>query len=255
MQGIIDMMMVVFDEVRASGSYLILMIASLYVLYRINAKKNQWFIYYALITLVFVCANPVLVLILSKAFPVLASYTQFLLFVPVLFYIPFAVAETFEKIYSNKQAAMLLVVLWLVIGISGNLYGLYQNDAVAAERYGNDQKKVIECIREEQPALVVADESLIPFLRRKAPEISLLYGRDLYQPGLDLGIVDGYSEEVQHLYTAMRNPEETIRNILAIADMYGCDVVVVKTFENAPLKVGHFTKTTDTGCYIVYSVQ
>ncbi len=255
MQGILDIMILVYDEIRASGSYLILMIASLYVLYRINAKRNQWVIYYALFTLVFVCANPLLVLILSKAFPVLASYTQFLLFVPVLFYIPFAVAETFEKIYSNKQSVLLLVVLWLLIGISGNLYGLYQNDAAMTECYGSDRKTVIECIKEEQPALVVADETLIPFLRRKAPEISLLYGRDLYQPGLDLGIIDGYSEEVQHLYRAMRNPQETIRDILTMADMYACDLVVVKTFENAPEKVGHFTKLEDTGTYIVYSVQ
>ena len=85
MHEILDTMMTVYDSVRASGSYLILMIAALYVLYRMNAKKNQWFIYYALFGLVLVCANPVLVLILSKAFPVLGAYTQFLLFVPVLF--------------------------------------------------------------------------------------------------------------------------------------------------------------------------
>lgn len=255
MQGILDIMLSVYDNVRTGGSYLILMLASLYVLYRVNAKKNQWFIYYALFCLVLVCANPVLVFILSKAFPVLGWYTQFLLFVPVLFYIPFAAAETFEKVYHNKQAAMLLAVFVLVIGISGNLYGLYQDDKVPMERYGSAQKKVVECIREEQPSLVVADDSLLPFLRRKAPEISLLYGRDLYQLGLDLGIIDVYSEELQHLHSAMRNPEGTIRDILAIADMYGCDMVVVKSFENAPAKEGHFTKTADTGTYIVYSVQ
>ena len=85
MQGILDIMLTVYDNVRTGGSYLILMLASLYVLYRVNAKKNQWFIYYALFCLVLVCANPVLVFILSKAFPVLGWYTQFLLFVPVLF--------------------------------------------------------------------------------------------------------------------------------------------------------------------------
>ena len=42
MQGILDIMLAVYDNVRAGGSYLILMMASLYVLYRINAKKNQW---------------------------------------------------------------------------------------------------------------------------------------------------------------------------------------------------------------------
>ena len=255
MQGILNTMMMVYDGVRANGSYLILVIAALYVLYRVNVKKNQWFIYYALFSLILVCANPVLVLILSKAFPVLGSYTQFLLFVPVLFYIPFAVAEVYEKIYDHKQAAMLLIVLVVIIGISGNLYGLYQDEEKAADRYGKAQKEVIEQIQEEQPVLVAADESLLPFLRTKAPQIQLLYGRDLYQPGMDLGIIDVYGEELLHFYEAMKNPEETLSDILATADMYGCDMVVVKSFANAPASQGHFTKTTDTGVYIVYSVQ
>ena len=255
MHEILDTMMTVYDSVRASGSYLILMIAALYVLYRMNAKKNQWFIYYGLLGLVLVCANPVLVLFLSKAFPVLGAYTQFLLFVPILFYIPFAVAEIFEKIYDSKQAAMLFVVLVLVIGISGNLYGLYQDDTVKKACYGKVQKEAIECIKEEQPILVAADESLLPFLRTKAPEISLLYGRDLYQPGMDLGIIDVYGEELLHFYEAMKNPEETLSDILATADMYGCDMVVLKKFDDAPASLGHFTKTADTGTYIVYSVH
>ena len=255
MQGILDIMMTVYDNVRASGSYLILMFAALYVLYRMNAKKNQWFIYYAVFSFILVCANPVLVFILSKAFPVLRSYTPFLLFMPVLFYISFAVAEVFEKIYDNKQVAALLIVLVLVIGISGNLYGLYTDDTVDVERYGKAQREAVECLREKQPMLVAADESLIPFLRTKAPEIKLLYGRDLYQPNMDLGIIDVYGEELLHFYEAMKNPEDTLADILATADMYGCDMVVVKSFENAPTDQGHFTKTTDTGTYIVYSVQ
>ena len=40
MQGIITNMMTVFDNMKASGSYLILLFAALYVLYRVNAKKN-----------------------------------------------------------------------------------------------------------------------------------------------------------------------------------------------------------------------
>lgn len=255
MQGIIDIMMTVYDEVRSGGSYLILMIAALYVLYRVNVKKNQWFIYYALFSLILVCANPVLVWVLSKAFPVLGAYTQFLLFVPVLFYIPFAVAEVYEKIHDNRQAAQFMVVLVLVIGISGNLYGLYQNDTQAGERYGTAQKEAIEQIREKEPMLVAADESLLPFLRTKAPEIQLLYGRDLYQPGMDLGIVDVYGEELLHFYEAMKNPQDTLSDILATADLYGCDMVVVKSFENAPTSQGHFTKTADTGTYIMYSAQ
>ena len=100
MQGILDTMLTVFNGVKAQGSYPVLLIASLYILYRVNAKKNQWYIYYALLSLVVVCFNPVLVWILSAAFPVLKAYSTFLLFAPVLMYIPFAVAEIMENLKS-----------------------------------------------------------------------------------------------------------------------------------------------------------
>ena len=255
MQGILNTMMTVYDSVRASGSYLILLFAALYMLYRVNAKKNQWCIYYALFSLILVCANPVLVLILSKAFPVLGTYSHFLLFAPTLLYVPLAVAEIYERIRNNKQAIILVILMALVIGISGNLYGLYKSSVTEGYSYGDEQQEIIELVKEQQPMLVVADESLIPFLRTKAPEISLLYGRDLYQPGMDLGIIDVYSEELLHFYEAMKNPKDTIKDILATADMYGCDMVIVKSFKKAPAKQGHYTKTADTEQYIIYSVQ
>lgn len=255
MQGIITNMMAVFDNIKASGSYLILLAAALYVLYRVNAKKNQWYIYYALGSLLLVCANPVLVMILSKAFPVLGDYAAFLRFAPVLLYVPFAMAEVYEKLRDNRQVYVLLLLTAVVIGISGNLYGFYSDADTAVQRYGKSEREIINIIKEEQPVTVLADEAVLPFLRTKAPEVSLLYGRDLYQPGMDLGIVDVYSEELLHLYEAMKNPEETIEDILLMADLYGCDMVIVKTFDKAPGDVGHYTKTDETGEYIVYSVQ
>lgn len=255
MQGILDTMLLVFDQVKECGSYLILLLAALYVLYRVNVKKNQWLICYAVLCLVFVCANPFLVLILAKAFPVLGSYETFLLFAPILFYIPLAVVELFEKIYDWKQAALLLVGILLVIGISGNLYGLYQNDTANAPHYGKEQKEMVEWISEKQPAFVAADETLLPFLRIKAPQIPLLYGRDLYQSGMDLGIIDVYGEELLHFYEAMKNPKDTLQDILATADLYGCDMVVIQSFEKSPKEMGHFIKIMETDMYTVYSVQ
>jgi len=255
MQGIITNMMTVFDNMKASGSYLILLFAALYVLYRVNAKKNQWYIYYAVGSFILVCANPLLVWILSKAFPVLADYTVFGLFVPVFLYVPFAVSELYEKHRDNKQVYSMLVFLAVVIGISGNLYGFYADADTDTLRYGKAQKAVVEVVKEKQPVTVLADEDVLPFLRIKVPEVSLLYGRDLYQPGMDLGIVDVYSEELLHLYEAMKNPEDTIEDILLTADLYGCDMVIVKTFDKAPVLMGHYAKTEETGEYIIYSVQ
>lgn len=255
MQGVITNMLVVFDNLKASGSYLVLMFAALYILYRVNAKKNQWYIYYAIGCFVLVCANPVLVMILSKAFPVLGDYAAFILFMPVLLYLPFALAEFYEKLRDSRRVYSVLLLMAAVIGISGNLYGFYTNTDATVLRYGKEQKEIISIVKEKQPGTVLADEDILPFLRMKTPQTSLLYGRDLYQPGMDLGIVDVYSEEMLHLYEAMKNPKDTIGDILATADLYGCDMIIIKTFDKAPDKMGHYVKTDETGQYVVYSVQ
>lgn len=257
MQGIITVMAQVCNGIKAEGSYFILMLAALYILYRVNEKKNQWYIYYILLTQVLVVMNPVVVMILSKAFPVLASYTTFMLFTPVLMVIPFAVAELLEKSKDDKQGFVWLLVAAVVIGLSGNLFGLYTSDArgVSSTPEQREVIRQLEELQQEQPLLVVADESVLPFIRADAPSVTVLYGRDLYQPGMDLGIVDMYSEELLGLYEAVKNPEDTIEDILAMADLYGCNAVVVKQFEDAPKQIGHFKQYFDSVNYIVYAIQ
>jgi len=257
MQGIIDVMAQVYAGIKAEGSYFILMLAALYVLYRINEKKNQWYIYYILLTQVLVVMNPVVVLILSKAFPVLASYTTFMLLTPVLMVIPFAVAELLEKSKDDKQGLVWLLMIVIVIGLSGNLFGLYNSDARGV-RSTAEQREVIEQLeklQQEHSLLVIADDSILPFISTDAPAVTMLYGRDLYQPGMDMGIVDVYSEELLGLYEAMKNPEETIGDVLATADLYGCNAVVIKQFEDAPEQMGHFKQYYESENYIVYTIQ
>lgn len=257
MRGIMDVMAQVCAGIKAEGSYFILMLAALYILYRINGKKNQWYIYYILLTQVLVVLNPVVVLILSKAFPVLASYSTFMLLTPVLMVIPFAVTELLEKARDDKQCLVWLLMVVIVIGLSGNLYGLYTSDARGTSSTA-EQREVIgrlEELQQDTALFVVADESILPFIRTDAPEITLLYARDLYQPGMDLGIVDMYGEELLGLYEAMKNPKDTIGDILATADLYGCNAVVVKQFEDAPGQMGHFKKYYSSDNYIVYTIQ
>ena len=257
MQGIITVMMQACDSMKAEGSYLLLMLAALYVLYRINGKKNQWYIYFILLIQVLVVANPLVVMILSKAFPVLSSYSIFLLFTPVLLVVPFAATEILGKSKDDKQGLVWLLMIVIVIGLSGNLFGLYTSDARGVSSTA-EQREVIrqlEELQKEQQLLVVADESVLPFIRTDASEISLLYGRDLYQPGMDLGIVDMYSEELLGLYEAVKNPEDTIEDILAMADLYGCNAVVVKQFEDAPKQQGHFEQYFNSDNYIIFAIQ
>lgn len=257
MQGIMEVMTQVFNGIKAEGSYFILMLAALYALYRVNAKKNQWYIYYILLTQILVVANPVTVMVLSKAFPVLGTYSTFMLLTPVLMVIPFAAAEVLEKAKDDKQAKVWLLLIAVIIGLSGNLFGLYTNES-RITKCTMEQKAVlrsVEELQEEQAVLMVADQSILPFVRTRSSSVQLLYGRDLYQPGMDLGIVDGYSEELLGFYEAMKNPEDTIQDILATADLYGCNVVVVKQFEDAPVSMGHFEQYKSTENYIVYTIQ
>ena len=257
MQGIISIMTQVYSGMKAEGSYFILMLAALYILYRVNNKKNQWYIYYILFTQILVVMNPIVVLILSKAFPVLASYSTFMLLTPVLLVIPFAVAEILEKSKDEKQGLVWLLVAVVVIALSGNMFGVYTSDAVG-KGCTSEQQEVIQQLsdlQQEQALVVIADEEVLPFIRTEASEVTLLYGRDLYQPGMDLGIVDMYSEELLSLYEAMKNPADTIEDILATADLYGCNAVVVKQFENAPKKLGHFKAYYSSDSYIVYTIQ
>lgn len=257
MQGIINTMIQVFHSIKAEGSYVILLIAAMYILYRVNSNKNQWYIYYVLLTAVLVVANPVTVWILSKAFPVLGSYHTFLLLMPVLFVVPFAVTEFVEKAKDEKQGVAWCLIIVVIIALSGNLFGFYQREG-AVLVCSREQKQLLQQLEEEQaenPILLVADESILPFVRTEAPSISMLYGRDLYQPGMDLGIVDGYSEEMLSFYEAMKNPEDTIEDILATADLYGCNAVIVRQFEDAPNELGHFKRTICTDHYIVYTIS
>lgn len=257
MQGIIQVMTQVFNSIKAEGSYFILMLAALYALYRINEKKNQWYIYYIVLTYVLIIANPFAVMLLSKAFPVLGTYSVYMLFTPVLMVIPFAAAELLEKAKDDKQGKVWILLIAIVIGLSGNLYGLYTNESIVT-KCSMEQKAVlqsVEALQKEQTVLAVADESILPFVRTEAPSVQLLYGRDLYQQGMDLGIVDGYSEELLSFYESMKNPEDTIQDILATADLYGCNVVIVKQFEDAPKQQGHFKQAISTENYIVYTIQ
>jgi len=53
----------------------------------------------------------------------------------------------------------------------------------------------------------------------------------------------------------VKNPEDTIEDILAMADLYGCNAVVVKQFEDAPKQLGHFEQYFNSDNYIIYAIQ
>ena len=256
MQGILSVMQEVFDNTKSCGSYFALLLAAIYILFRLNEKKNFWYTIYTVFVILLVCMNPFLVYGLSKAFPVLANYRVFVLIIPVLLIVPFALTELLDKVHDTAQSRILLVLMVLIIALAGNMFGLYQGNTDTKKVLSGEEKEVIAYLEEAMPELIVADEELLPFLRTYGKEdFQLLYGRDLYQAGADFGIMDGYDEELLYLYEAMKNPAHTIKDALATAELYGCDTVVVKSFDKARKKYGHFTNVFETENYIVYSMQ
>lgn len=253
MQGILNEMAQLHFEIRSSGAYFILLLVSLYILFRINKKKNSGYILYTILVIVFVCMNPLLVYVLSRAFPVLASYRIFTLLIPVLLVVPVALTELMEQVRDFKKNVLLLFLTVIIIGLSGTVFGIYKENRTSRQILTVEEQNLIEYVVTLTPELVVADEELIPFFRTYGEQnISLLYGRDLYQPNMDLGIIDVYPEELLGLYEAIKNPKDTIQDIIATAELYGCDVVVLKQYDDVRDKVGHFSVVKETENYLVY---
>lgn len=253
MQRVIQTMGQLYLEIRTGGAYFILLLAALFVLYRLNKKKSSGYILYTLMIIVLVCMNPLLVYALSRAFPVLASYRFFVLLIPVLLVVPVAATELLDQIREFKRNLLLLLLIFIIIGLSGNAFGIYKGKQSSKEIITAEEQEVINCLEKIQPELIVADEELIPYIRTHSNQnLPLLYGRDLYQPDMDLGIMDGYQEELLSLYEATKNPKDTIDDILATAEIYGADTVVLRQYENAKKKAGHFSVVFETKHYLIY---
>lgn len=252
MQGIISNMTSCFADTKLAGSYFALYIISLFLLSRMESEKNRWYVLYALSGLLLVFANPLTIFLLGKAFPILQSYRPFLMFIPVPFYIAFAGMQLFPTMKEEKSKWICLLLAALLIGVAGDFYGLYQPAGIPKERVTKEQKQIVEMLSNRNGELVLADESILPYLRTQGEKITLLYGRDLWTPGMDMGIVDGYTEELTALYEAMKNPGETMKDISEMAALYECDLFVVKNYENNPACTGNYKLLLETENYLIY---
>ena len=98
MKEIIDIMLKYFSDSKLAGSYFLLFLVSIVLLYYMNRQKNRWFIMYGILLLVVVVMNPVSVWLMVQVFPSLISYGPITMLVPILIYIPFAAAELNESL-------------------------------------------------------------------------------------------------------------------------------------------------------------
>jgi len=252
----LNTMLQYFSNSKLAGSYFLLFLVSIVLLYYMNKEKNVWFIMYGIVLLVVVVMNPIVVWVLAQVFPVLSTYRPLTLLVPILFYIPFAATELAERLKSRKIRHLVVLILVFLIFVAGNMCGLVTKYSVSDNNVTtSEEKKIVEYLNKIHPAMVLADESIIPAISARADAIPLFYGRDLWMANLDTGIMDGYNEEAYTLFDAMKNSEENAEFIAETAAEYSCDVIIMDYYDEAPLLLKAYKLEEKTNNYLIYVLK
>lgn len=252
----LSIMLDYFQSSKLAGSYFMLYLVSIILMYYLNKDKHKWFILYGVALMVVVVMNPVTVWILSRAFPALNIYRPFTYLIPVFLYIPFTVAQLSDEIKEARTRHTLMAAVVFFICICGNLCGFYQKYTVNQTNRPDDEKVAIVAMLEEmEPQMVLAQESIIPYLTDGRTSIPLLYGRDMWQYGMDMGILDGYGEAERSLFSAMQDPLEKADYIADTAYECGCDIIIFDQSEGFEEELGVYQLVNSTDNYLIYRMK
>ena len=218
-----------------------------------EAKKQiqLWPFLYGLLALVLVVMNPLAVWIFNKVTPIAGQYYKIWGLLLFLFLCAYGMVCFLSILREKKQKIFVALGFVVLIGLAGSSYGL-MSERMAKQDYTEEAEVVQRIRKEEKDVLILATDSILEYIGVYEPQLKVLYGKDLYTANLDLGIMDAYSEELLHLYEAVKQPKGCMGEISNMAVMYDCDVIVVKRFENAPDKAGVYYKRDVTENYILY---
>ena len=206
MRETIDIMLRYFSDTKLAGSYFLLFLVSIVLLYYLDRQKNRWFILYGISVLVVIVMNPVIMWVLMQMFGSLSSYGPVTLLVPILFYVPFAAAELNDSLKDVKQRRLVTAILVFLIFICGNMCGLIKDYSVYDNNISDSEElDIVGYLNGVRPNMILADEALIPVISSRGNALPLFYGRDLWTANMDTGIMDGYNEEAYTLFDAMKN--------------------------------------------------
>ncbi|MFI3214432.1 MAG: hypothetical protein R3Y24_13980 [Eubacteriales bacterium] len=272
MQTILANMILFFENLKAGGGYFILLLISLYAIYSVNkekqewstnkevhesTKKSRWLCAYTIAIIVLVVGNPLVIFILSNIFATIGDYTYITLLIPSALLIPYGIVLLLYKAGDKRRQRIFVGSTIIVIGLAGSGYGL-SSERVNNTNFAyisNETKEVVEyLVADENEGIVLAAENIIEEARRYTGDVEFLYGKDLWTYGLDLGIMDAYSEEMMSLYLAMQNPEECIEDIVAVAQMYGCEVLVLERYEDYEKQISSYQLAEEFDQYLVYEI-
>ena len=270
MREVIKEMIFTFREYKEAGSYFLFFILALglglsiaWDRYGKSEMKDNWMVeeakkqiqlwpfLYAALVLVLVVVNPLMVFLYHKMTFITGQYHKMWSLLMLLFVSAYGFVCFLSILREEKQKLLLVGGFVLLIGLAGSSYGLTANRQGKEE--WKEEEKVLGIVKQEEgEILLLAVDPVLEYVGIFEPEIKVLYGKDLYTPNLDLGIMDTYDPELLNLYEAVKNPTGCMGEIANTAFMYDCDVIVVERFENAPDKAGAYYKEEETDSYLVY---
>ncbi len=254
MQEVIRQMETTIRTLQPAGSFGILCLAAAVLLLWQWREEEKFAGLYGLLTIGVMC-NPAFVWLAAAVFPELAGYTPFLPLLPVLTVGAAGAVVLLELRQKQAERLALLAGLAILIGLAGSGYGIRTERAggFSLQAVPVEEKQVLELVKEEAPeGLMLAADAVAEYAREYAPGLRLLYGKDMWTSGLNLGIMDVYGEELTGLHESMQDPEVCMDDITAVAAMYECDLVVVKRFESARETEGNYRLAAETEQYLIY---
>ena len=259
-----------FQESKAGGSYVLFYLLALGLglavawdrygktkmedNWMVEEAKKQiqlWPFLYGLLALILVVMNPLAVWFFNKVTPIAGQYYKIWSLLLFLFLCAYGMVCFLSILREKKQRSLVALGFVVLIALAGTCFG-YMSERPRKQDY-NEEAVVTEWIKEkDKEALVLAADSMLEYLGVYEPEMRILYGKDLYTPNMDLGIMDAYPPELLHLYETLKQPKGAMGEISNMAAMFDCDVIVVKKFENAPDKAGIYYKREETDKYLLY---
>lgn len=270
MREILKIMISTFQETKANGSYALFYFLALglglavawdrysktkmednWMLEEAKKKIQLWPFLYGLCAMLFVVANPIAILVFNRITPVAGQYYKVWSILMFLFLCAYGIVCFLVLLRDRTQQIILIGAFAVIIGLAGSGYGILADRAGKSD--DTEEAEVVQWIVEKkEDALVLAADEILEYVGVYEPQISVLYGKDIYTPNMDLGIMDSYPPELMQLYEAMKHPQGSMGEISAVAFLHDCDILVVKAFEHAPDKAGVYYKRETTSEYIIY---
>ncbi len=270
MQIIWEMMADTFTRTKEAGSYLLFYLLALglglvvawdrygksktgdnWMVEEAKRRIRLWPFLFGLCSLVLVAANPVSIWILNKFTPMEGQFHKVWPLLLLLFLVAYGGVCFMSLLGEQRQRNILLLGFILLIGLAGSSYG-FLSTWQGEEAYRNEQQVMAVILEQEDKGLMLAPERVLEYTAMYEPSVTLLYGKDLYTPNLDLGIMDGYPSELLDVYEAMKKPGENLELLQEMALLYDCRIVVLDYFDEAPKKLGEFRYVGETKNYLVY---